>query len=161
MGISTTSPPDYPRQKRLQQPPAARITSTPGLHTTAGNALQRPCTTHSFLSVVSQYIPFVELGPHLVEPSPLCRRKTWGSNTSCSPGTETRSPAPYLNTPVSAVSTSPPHSTHPTTRHTDLPPDATQRKPRQAASLIGKPPTHTRCSILRPLVILTRSRFAT
>lgn len=47
-----------------------------------------------------------------------------------------RSPAPYLNTPVSAISTSPPHSTHPTIRHTHLPPDVIQRKPRQAASLI-------------------------
>ena len=51
-----------------------------------------------------------------------------------------RSPAPYLNTPISAVSTSPPHSTHPNVRHTNTPPDITQRKPRQAASLIGKSP---------------------
>ena len=61
-----------------------------------------------------------------------------------------RSPAPYLNTPVSAVSTSPPRSTHPTIRHTHLPPNVTQRKPRQAASLIGELP-HARCSILRLL----------
>jgi len=60
-----------------------------------------------------------------------------------------RSPAPYLNTPVSAVSTSPPHSTHPTTRHAQPPPDITQRKPRQAASLIGEPP-HTCFFILHP-----------
>ena len=49
-----------------------------------------------------------------------------------------RSPTPYLNTPVSAISTSPPHSTHPNIRHIHAPPDVTQRKPRQAANLIGE-----------------------
>jgi len=60
-----------------------------------------------------------------------------------------RSSAPYLNTPISAVSTSPPHSTHSTIRHIHTPPDVTQRKPRQAASLIGKPP-HACCLIFHP-----------
>jgi len=67
-------------------------------------------------------------------------RSRWQPYNTTLIASTSRSPAPYLNTPVSAVSTSPPHSTHPTTRHTHLPPDATQRKPRQAASLIGKPP---------------------
>jgi hypothetical protein len=49
-----------------------------------------------------------------------------------------RLPTPYLNAPISTISTSPSHSTHPTVRHTHLPPDVIQRKPCQAASLIGK-----------------------
>ena len=48
------------------------------------------------------------------------------------------SPVPYSNTPISAMSTSPPHSTHPNIRHTHCPPDITQRKTHQAANLIGK-----------------------
>lgn len=63
-------------------------------------------------------------------------RSRWQPYNSTLIASVSRPPAPYLNTPVSAVSTSPPHSTHPTIRHTLLPPDVIQRKPRQAASLI-------------------------
>ena len=65
-------------------------------------------------------------------------RSRWQPYNPSSIVSTSRSPAPYLNTPVSAVSTSPPHSTHPNTHHTHLPPDVIQRKPRQAACLIGK-----------------------
>jgi len=60
-------------------------------------------------------------------------------------------PAPYLNTPISPVSTSPPHSTHPKVRHTHTSAVVTQRKPHQAMSLIG-----TSSRVLLPLVILTK-----
>lgn len=63
-------------------------------------------------------------------------RSRWQPYNSTLIASVSRPPAPYLNTPVSAISTSPPHSTHPTIRHTLLPPDVIQRKPRQAASLI-------------------------
>ena len=65
-------------------------------------------------------------------------RSRWQPYNSTLITSTSRSSAPYLNTPVSAVSTSPPHSTHPNVRHTHTPPDVTQRKPRQAATLIGK-----------------------
>ena len=47
-------------------------------------------------------------------------------------------PTPYLNTSISAISTSPPHSTHLTICHTHLPSDAIQHKPSQAVSLTGE-----------------------
>ena len=50
-----------------------------------------------------------------------------------------RSPASYLNTPISAVSTTPLHSTHPITHHTHLSPDVIQCKPYQVVCLVGKP----------------------
>ena len=40
-----------------------------------------------------------------------------------SPRAASRPQAPYLDTPVSATSTFPPHSTHPNVRHTHLPHD--------------------------------------
>ena len=58
-----------------------------------------------------------------------------------------RPPAPYLNSHISDISTSPPHSTHPTIRHTHLPPGVIQCKPRRAASLIGKHPRDVGCFI--------------
>ena len=73
-------------------------------------------------------------------------RSRWQPYNSTLIASTSRPPAPYLNTPVSAISTSPPHSTHPTIRHTLLPPDVIERKPRQAANLIGKHP-HLHCSI--------------
>ena len=65
-------------------------------------------------------------------------RSRWQPYNSTLITSTSRSSAPYLNTPVSAVSTSPPHSTHLNVRHTHTPPDITQRKPRQATTLIGK-----------------------
>src|ERR1700743_2395813 len=47
-------------------------------------------------------------------------------------------PTPYLNTSVSTISTSPPHSTHLTIRRTHLPSNAIQHKPSQAVSLTGE-----------------------
>ena len=73
-------------------------------------------------------------------------RSRWQPYNSTLIASASRPPAPYLNTPISAISTSPPHSTHPTIRHTHLPPGVIQRKPRQAASLIGKHP-HAGCFI--------------
>ena len=76
-------------------------------------------------------------------------RSRWQPYNSTLIASTSRPPAPYLNTPVSAISTSPPHSTHPSIRHIHLPPDVIQRKPRQAASLIGKHP-HAGCLIFHP-----------
>ena len=76
-------------------------------------------------------------------------RSRWQPYNSTLIASTSRSPAPYLNTPVSAISTSPPHSTHPNIRHIHTPPDVTQRKPRQAASLIGEHPTC--CLIFHPV----------
>ena len=67
-------------------------------------------------------------------------RSRWQPYNSTLITSTPRSPGPYLNTPVSAISTSPPHSTHPTVHRAHLPPDVIQRKPRQAASLIGQSP---------------------
>ena len=53
-----------------------------------------------------------------------------------------RSLAPYLNTPISAVSTSPPHSTHPNVRHTHTTSDVIQCRLCPVTHLVGKSSTH-------------------
>ena len=63
----------------------------------------------------------------------------WQPYSPGSVASTSRFPAPYLSTPIFAISTSLPHSTHPTTRHTHLPLDVIQHKPCQTVCPVGKP----------------------
>ena len=80
-------------------------------------------------------------------------RSHWQPHNPTLIASTSKFPAPYLNTPISAVSTSPPHSTHPKVGHTHTSAIVTQRKPHQAASLTSKS-----SRILHPFAILTKSR---
>jgi hypothetical protein len=92
-----------------------------------------------YSSSALRYLPRVRRDLHTMARQSSCVDTNAGSrwqpfnSTSTSPP-----PAPYLNTSVSAISTPPPHSTHPASRNLRFPSDVVQREPHQVVSCIGK-----------------------